>query len=345
MRAAKPPAHGRLMLWDGAVKHFGVRITPNGVKSYVVLLGSGRRQVIGHFPVITLAEAREKAKRILAERTLGRHQTASTSWQSAVQKFIDVCEVKNRSSTHTEYARVLGKYFPFGTMRLSDISKQDIARKLEKLNRTPSQQAHSLVICKMLFRWALVQGYVDVDPAAGFRRARQKKRGRVLTEDELQKIWVAAIEQGYPHGTIVRLLSLTGQRRGEIAALHRSWINSEERTVTLPASVTKNGMRRKLFDIAKGGSAPIASEALDRIAALYAIEKTIRGKSADERRAVRQEKSKPLVQALKIWLEQQFARVSTAKSLATSTPVLKSASVLISLRTTGIFGVVFRVQP
>lgn len=62
-------------------------------------------------------------------------------------------------------------------------------------------------------------------------------------------------------------------------------------------------------DIAKGGSAPIASEALDRIAALYAIEKMIRGKSADERRAVRQEKSKPLVLALKTWLEQQLARV------------------------------------
>ncbi len=47
---------------------------------------------------------------------------------------------------------------------------------------------------------------------------------------------------------------------------------------------------RQLFDIAKGGSAPIASEALERIAALYAIENTIRGKSAEERRAVRQDK-------------------------------------------------------
>ena len=49
-------------------------------------------------------------------------------------------------------------------------------------------------------------------------------------------------------------------------------------------------LRRKFFDIAKGGSAPIASEVLDRIALLYAIEKTIRGRSADERRVVRQEK-------------------------------------------------------
>jgi transposase len=73
-------------------------------------------------------------------------------------------------------------------------------------------------------------------------------------------------------------------------------------------------LRRKFFDIAKGGNAPIASEALERIAALYAIEKTIRGKSDSERRAARQERSKPLVLALKSWLEQQLAGVS-GKSL------------------------------
>ena len=75
-------------------------------------------------------------------------------------------------------------------------------------------------------------------------------------------------------------------------------------------------LRRKFFEIAKGGSAPIASEALDRIALLYAIEKTIRGRSADERRAVRQEKSKPLVLALKTWLEEQLARVSAKSVIA-----------------------------
>jgi transposase len=73
-------------------------------------------------------------------------------------------------------------------------------------------------------------------------------------------------------------------------------------------------LRRKFFDIAKEGCAPIASEALERIAKLYVIEKTIRGQSADERRAVRQERSKPLVLELRMWLEQQLARVS-GKSL------------------------------
>ena len=75
-------------------------------------------------------------------------------------------------------------------------------------------------------------------------------------------------------------------------------------------------LRRHFFDIAKGGNAPIASEALERIAQLYAIEKTIRGHSADERQAVRQNKSKPLVLALKAWLEQQLARVSGKSPIA-----------------------------
>ena len=75
-------------------------------------------------------------------------------------------------------------------------------------------------------------------------------------------------------------------------------------------------LRRRFYDIAEGGPAPIASEALARIAALYAIEKTIRGRSADERRAVRQERSKPLVLALKAWFEQQLVRVSAKATIA-----------------------------
>ena len=75
-------------------------------------------------------------------------------------------------------------------------------------------------------------------------------------------------------------------------------------------------LRRKFFDIAKGGSAPIASEALERIAVLYAIEKTIRGKSADERRAVRMERTKPLVLSLKTWLEEKLAHVSGKSVIA-----------------------------
>ena len=75
-------------------------------------------------------------------------------------------------------------------------------------------------------------------------------------------------------------------------------------------------LRREFYDIAKAGDAPIATQALDRIAALYAIEKDIRGKSAEERRSVRQELTKPLVLAFHGWLEQNLATVSAKSSIA-----------------------------
>jgi len=74
--------------------------------------------------------------------------------------------------------------------------------------------------------------------------------------------------------------------------------------------------RRRFYEIAKAGPAPIAQEALTRIAALYALEKTIRGHSAAERLTARQAQSKPLVDALRVWLEGELARVSGKSVIA-----------------------------
>ena len=64
------------------------------------------------------------------------------------------------------------------------------------------------------------------------------------------------------------------------------------------------------------GPAPIASEALDRIAGLYAIEKDIRGPSAEERRAVRQDRSRPIIDDLEPWLRAKLALISQKTKLA-----------------------------
>ncbi len=66
-------------------------------------------------------------------------------------------------------------------------------------------------------------------------------------------------------------------------------------------------VRRGFYDLAKAGNAPIATEALARIAALYRIEAEVRGKSAADRLAVRQAKSRPLVTDLRAWFEAQIA--------------------------------------
>ena len=75
-------------------------------------------------------------------------------------------------------------------------------------------------------------------------------------------------------------------------------------------------VRRRFYELALGGAMPIASEALERISALYAIEKELRGRSADERRAVRQEKTRPLLLELEPWLRQKLKLISQKSKLA-----------------------------
>jgi len=74
--------------------------------------------------------------------------------------------------------------------------------------------------------------------------------------------------------------------------------------------------RRRFYEIAKGGNAPIASEALVRIGGLYEIEAGIRGLDAETRRAERQSHARPLVDAMKSWLEDQLKRLPGRSPLA-----------------------------
>ena len=75
-------------------------------------------------------------------------------------------------------------------------------------------------------------------------------------------------------------------------------------------------VRRPFYELAQGGPAPIASEALARIAALYRVEGEIRGRPAEERRAIRQERSRPLVEAFEPWLREKLSLISQKTELA-----------------------------
>jgi transposase len=66
-------------------------------------------------------------------------------------------------------------------------------------------------------------------------------------------------------------------------------------------------VRREFIELAKGKTAPIAEEALQRIAALYVIDAEVRGQPPEARQAVRQARSKPLLDALFTWLDAQLA--------------------------------------
>jgi transposase len=75
-------------------------------------------------------------------------------------------------------------------------------------------------------------------------------------------------------------------------------------------------VRRKFFDFHHATGSPIAAEALRRIAELYQIEARIRGRPPDQRARIRQAQSRPLVEAMKTWLEGELARISAKSALA-----------------------------
>jgi len=75
-------------------------------------------------------------------------------------------------------------------------------------------------------------------------------------------------------------------------------------------------VRRQFFDLYEAHKSPVAKEALERIAALYAIGEEIRGRSADERREVRQQRSLPLLNSLKQWLEETLGKLSKKSDTA-----------------------------
>ena len=74
--------------------------------------------------------------------------------------------------------------------------------------------------------------------------------------------------------------------------------------------------RRKFFDLAKSGEAPIATEAVRRIDELFEIERTVNGQTPEQRLAARHEKSRPLVIDLEIWMRQQRALLSSSNDTA-----------------------------
>ena len=75
-------------------------------------------------------------------------------------------------------------------------------------------------------------------------------------------------------------------------------------------------VRRHFYEIAQGGNAPLAEEALRRIAALFGIERTLRGQAPEQRRTVRLAQTTPLIDDLRAWLEAMLAKVAGGARIA-----------------------------
>lgn len=225
-------------LWDTVVRGLGCRIGKTR-RTFIILTGPGRRRSIGHHGLMTLAEARAEARRRLALKMLGHLEPTRTAYDDVVAEFLEDCARRLKPWTVYNYRRWLA-HFPFGRKAIADITGREIAVRLKAIEGD-SEREHSYRALRTLFRYAEREHLIDRIPLTHVQKPPVgKSRERILTDDEIRALW-AATEPSSTFHSIVRLLLLTGQRRGEVAALQWDWIDPVERAITIPASVTKNG--------------------------------------------------------------------------------------------------------
>lgn len=244
IKALKAPANGVIVYADDTLSGFGVRVSSGGTKSYVLTHGPRRtRETIGRVNVLKLADAREAAKLRLAEYTLGRIKPLSITWDGALNEFLAEKTLKLKDRTLEDYTYYLNRHFRYGVTKLDELSPHDIAASIKKLNNRPGTQLYAYAVLRTFMRWAHRKHYVDRNPMERMQNPqRYIPRQRVLTDDELRRVWCSAGDDTF--GRIVKLLTLTGQRKGEITNLTGGMIG--ENTITLPASLTKNGRQHTI---------------------------------------------------------------------------------------------------
>jgi integrase len=232
----------RLTYWDTQLRGLGLRVGPNR-KTWLVMRGDKRRRTtIGHYPAVTLAEARKKAMSLLGAEI---EDVSTVRFTVALDKFFETHTSTLKGRSRTEVERLLNSHLlpHFQTRALAKITYEDVAQAIERI-KAPSTAWHLFKDARTFFNWC-VPRYLKHSPMSGMRSpSRYVARKRVLTDTELVSVWRAADRAGYPFGTILKLLILTGQRWGEIASLRRGYIDIKSRTITLPE--TKNGTRHTL---------------------------------------------------------------------------------------------------
>jgi Arm DNA-binding domain/Phage integrase, N-terminal SAM-like domain len=172
IKNAKPPEKGQYIIWDTTLKHFGVRVSQGGAKTFTIIHGRNRERItIGRYPTITLQQARKKAKEVLAERTLNTQRAPRMTFEEARRIFFDVKRQRLKPSTMEEYERIFDRHLALRlrTVRLAEITPHDIQRILDRLASTPSECTHCYGVARTFFTFATKRRYIDRSPVEGSR--------------------------------------------------------------------------------------------------------------------------------------------------------------------------------
>lgn len=270
------PTETRREIADGGLTGLFLIVQPSGKKSWACRYRHHRRSrkyTIGTYPIFSLAEAREAARKVLREASEGldpaarKRAAASTDLMFEVvsQEFLKNHAYAKRSESYArETERLLAREVipKWGKRQISEITPDDVEDILTSIvDRGAGILANrTLAALRKLFNWAATppRRYVASNPCAGFARpASEVSRDRVLSDIELRALWNAIVSLPPHFAGFARMLILTGQRRAEVANMR--WCEIDGKVWTIPGARTKNG---------KAHLVPLSKMALDSLVAV-----------------------------------------------------------------------------
>ena len=259
IKALKPKLE-RYEEWEDNGKGFGVRISPSGRKSWIYMYrfeGRARRMTIGVYPKMTLAKAHSKhaeAREALEKGNdpgiiltdSNKESRKSPTVALLVDEYIEKW-AEPRKRTWKEDARMLSKdVIPIlGRRKAKDIKRRDITLLIDEIvsRGSPIAANRTLRIIKKMFSFAVKRGVLDASPCVEIDTpAKENRRERVLAEDEIKMFWLGLDNAKMSDGTkwALKLLLITGQRKGEVTQAEWSEIDLKKGWWTIPTEKSKN---------------------------------------------------------------------------------------------------------
>ena len=254
MRRLPAPKQGKTITVDADVPGFGIRITANGARSYVLRYttraGRERTYTIGDATIWRTTYARDKARELRREIEDGGDPLGDIEAERAAPTVADLIErfraehlPKKRPRTALEYGYLLKLHVEphFGQhAKVADVLHEDIDALHRKITKTGSPYAANrcVAVLSKMFSLAIKWRMRESNPVKGIEKNREYHRRRYLTGDELVGLTKAlAKHPDKGAADAIRLLLLTGARRGEVLSMR--WDNVADGVWSKPPSSTK----------------------------------------------------------------------------------------------------------
>lgn len=250
------PASGRLEVWDEDLPGFGVRISATGHITATVMYrraGRLRRATLGTLPPLSLADARDLARKALAGAAVGNDPAAAKAEERSAPTFGELAALymekhAPRKRSAGEDRRIIERELLPGwrTSLAREIRRGDVIALLDGIAARPApiMANRTLALVRKLYNFGIQRGLVEMNPCAQLAPpGPEHRRERVLTEEEIRKLWTALDSETSPRlVAAIRLGLLTAQRPGEITQMR--WQDVAEELGgwwwTLPAAFAKN---------------------------------------------------------------------------------------------------------